>query len=116
MTYYLIKLVITAVLVVLISEIARRSTLMGGILASVPLISVMAMIWLYIDTRDTGRIIILSNNIFWLVLPSLALFLILPLLLKKEINFYYSMGIAITITVICYYIMIVFLGRIGIKL
>ena len=116
MTYYVIKLIITVILIVLISEVARRSTLIGGILASVPLISVMAMIWLYIDTKDTNRIIVLSSNIFWLVLPSLALFLILPMLLRREFNFYSSMGIAILITIICYYIMIILLGRFGIKL
>ena len=115
MTYYIIKLSVTVILIILISEIARRNTLIGGILASVPLISVIAMIWLYIDTRDTNKIIALSNNIFWLVIPSLALFISLPLLLRKELNFFASLGIAILVTIFCYYIMIILLGRFGIK-
>ena len=83
MGYYLTKIAVTTVLIVLISEIARRSSLIGAILASIPLISVIAMVWLYIDTKDVTRITALSQSIFWLVLPSLALFVSLPLLIKR---------------------------------
>lgn len=116
MAYYIVKIIITALLVVLIAEISKRSSLIASILASVPLVSVLAMIWLYVDTKDTARISALSSGIFWLVIPSLALFVTLPVLLKKEINFYISMGVSIAITVICYYLMITVLGRFGIKL
>lgn len=116
MAYYIVKIIITALLVVLIAEISKRSSLIASILASVPLVSVLAMVWLYIDTKDTDKISALSTGIFWLVIPSLALFVSLPVLLRKEINFYISMGTAIVITVICYYIMIVVLEKFGIKL
>ena len=75
MVYNVIKIVISAVLIVLISEIAKRSTLFGSVIASIPMVSVLAMIWLYIDTQNTQQIIVLSKGIFWLVLPSLVLFL-----------------------------------------
>ncbi len=84
MLYYLLKISITVILIVVISEIAKRSTLIGGILASIPLISVLAMVWLYIDTRDIQKISELSMSVFWLVIPSLTLFIVLPLLLKKN--------------------------------
>ena len=116
MAWYIIKVIITALLVVLIAEISKRSSLIASILASVPLVSVLAMMWLYVDTKDTNKISALSTGIFWLVIPSLALFVTLPVLLKKEINFYISMGASIAITVICYYLMIIVLGRFGIKL
>lgn len=116
MTYYIIKIAVTVVLVVLISEVAKRSSLIGAILASVPLVSVLGIMWLYIDTRDIGKITDLSTSIFWLVLPSLALFVTLPILLKREMNFYLSMGLSIAVTVLCYYAMIVVLGKFGIKL
>lgn len=116
MVYYIIKIIITAVLVVLIAEISKRSSLVASILASVPLVSVLAMVWLYIDTKDTDKISTLSTSIFWLVIPSLALFVTLPVLLRKELNFYISMGVSIVITVICYYLMITVLGKFGIKL
>ncbi len=89
---------------------------MGAILASVPLISVLAMFWLYFDTRDTARVRLLAENIFWLVLPSLALFVSLPLLLKRGVNFYLSMGISIGITISCYFLMIFILKHFGINL
>jgi hypothetical protein len=65
----------------------------GAILASVPLVSVLAMFWLYIDTRDVARVSSLSSSVLWLVLPSLALFLALPLLLKQGLELYVSMGV-----------------------
>lgn len=104
MAYYITKIVITTALIVLISEISRRSTLVGAILASVPVVSVLAMIWLYIDTKDTERVSQLSSSIFWLVIPSLGLFIALPLLLKIGLNFYSSLGIAIVVTAMLYWL------------
>lgn len=114
--YYLTKIILTTVLIVAISEIAKRSTLIGGILASIPLISVLAMIWLYLDTKDVEKIASLATSVFWMVIPSLALFVSLPLLLARGLNFYLSLGIAIVITVVCYYFMIALLARFGVVL
>ena len=116
MTYYLVKIFVTTVLIVMISEIAKRSTFIGAILASVPLVSVLAMIWLYIDTKDVTRISNLSISIFWLVIPSLTLFLALPLLLKQGLNFYLSIGISVVLTVGCYWIMVSALNHFGVEL
>ena len=116
MLYYLAKITITVLLVVAISEISKRSTLIGATLASVPLVSVLAMLWLYIDTRDVQKVAALSSSIFWLVIPSLALFLVLSAMLKKEFSFYISMGTALAVTTTCYFLMIGILGKWGIKL
>lgn len=106
MAYYILKIVITTLLVVTISEIAKRSSFMGSLLASIPLISVLAILWLYIETKDITKISTLSISIFWLVIPSLSLFLSLPLLLKQGVNFYLSFVISIGITVVCYFLLI----------
>lgn len=116
MTYYIFKIVITAILVVAISEISKRSSLLGALLASIPLVSVLAMIWLYIDTKDVDRVAGLASSIFWLVLPSLALFIALPLLLKQGFNFYLSVGASVLLTIGCYWLMITMLDRAGIEL
>lgn len=116
MSWYVVKIAVTTVLIVLISEIAKRSSLVGAILASVPLVSVLGMIWLYIDTRDPARVSALASSIFWLVLPSLALFIVLPVMLRHEINFYLSLSVAIAVTVLCYWLMVVVLTQFGIKL
>ena len=77
----------TAVLVVAISEVAKRSSLLGAVLASIPLTSLLAMVWLYADTGDARRSPSLATGIFWLVLPSLVLFVALPLLLRAGMAF-----------------------------
>lgn len=116
MAYYLIKIAMTTALIVAISEIAKRSSFAAALLASIPLISVLAMIWMYIDTRDPTRVSALATSIFWLVLPSLAFFVALPPLLNHGINFYLSIGISIAATVGCYGLMVFVLNHYGVKL
>ncbi len=116
MGYYLVKIAITTLLIVAISEIAKRSSFTGAILASIPLISVLAIFWLYIDTKDIDKINALATSVFWLVIPSLAFFLCLPILLNLGINFYISMAASICITVGCYFLMVVILDYFGIVL
>lgn len=116
MTYYLVKIAVTTILIVTISEIAKRSTFVGAILASVPLVSVLAMLWLYIDTKDAEKVSALSTSVFWLVLPSLVLFVALPMLLKQGLNFYLSISISIAITIMCYWFLVSALNQFGIKL
>lgn len=116
MIQYLIKVAISAILIVAVSEVSKKSSLIGGILASVPLLSVLAIIWLYLETKDVQKISSLSTSIFWLVIPSLSLFIILPLLLKMKIDFYLSLFISIVIMVWLYYFMIFILGKVGIQL
>ncbi len=116
MTYLAVKILITSVIVVLISEIAKESSFLGSILASVPIVSVLAMTWLYIETKDVLKVIDLSRGIFWLVIPSLTIFLVLLILLKYGIRFYASLFIAIGTTVVSYYLVILGLNQFGIKL
>ena len=66
-----------------VSELAKRSSFWGAALASLPLTSLLAFVWLYLDTGDIQKVSSLSQGIFWLVLPSLLLFVVLPLLLRS---------------------------------
>ena len=116
MSYYLVKITITVALVVIISEVAKRSTFVGGLLASNPLISVLALFWLYIESRDIDKVTSLATSIFWLVIPSLVLFISLPVLLKTGIGFYASLVASIVITIVAYYLMISILNQFGITL
>lgn len=99
---YAIKIVVTALLVVVTSEVSKRSTFVGALLASVPIVSVLAMIWLYNDTRDAAQVAALSKSVFWLVLPSLVLFLLLPALLARGFHFYLSLAASIGVTIVVY--------------
>lgn len=102
MAYILIKFILSAAIIVAVSEISRRLPLWGGVLASLPLVSILAMIWLYVDTHDPARVIALSWNIFWLVLPSLLLFICLPMLLKTGMGFTVSLMLAIVAMLLGY--------------
>jgi hypothetical protein len=115
MLYATLKVLLTSVFVVAVSETAKRSALFGAVIASIPLISVLAMIWLYIDTGDTEKVARLASGIFWLVLPSLVLFVSLPLLLRSGVDFYVSLTASIALTVAAYFAMIYTLRLAGIE-
>lgn len=116
MTHTIIKFALSAAVLVAVSEIAKRSSLLGGLLASLPLTSLLAFVWLWQDTRDTQKVAALSNSILWLVIPSLVLFIALPVLLKRGVNFYPALGTAVAAMLVSYGAMIFALGKFGIKL
>lgn len=105
MTQFLIKVLISALLVAAVSEVARRSSLLGALLASLPVTSLLAFIWLYRETGDTQKVAALSADIFWLVLPSLVLFLLLPALLRLGWNFWTSLGLSCAASAVAYGLM-----------
>lgn len=110
------KLAITAALVVIISEVARRYSFAGAVIASLPVVSVLAMTWLYLDEHDVDKVAKLATGTFWMVIPSLVLFIVLPLLLKRNVNFFVSLGLACTATAVSYLAMVFVLTKVGIKL
>lgn len=116
MTYYALKVLVSAVLIVAISEIAKRSSFVGGLIASLPLVSILAFVWLYFDTKSLEKISALSYSVFWLVLPSLSLFVALPWLLKRTENFYLSLGGAIVTMLAFYLAMVAVLKQLDVKL
>lgn len=114
MLYYLVKLSLSALIIVAVSELAKRQPAWGGLLASLPLVSLLAIIWLYVDTRDVRQVSELSVSIFWLVLPSLLFFLALPLLLRQGLGFTASLATAVLVTLAGYGLMLMGLKRLGI--
>ena len=116
MIYYVTKIIVTSVLVIAISELSKRNSFMGAILASLPLISILAILWLYTETQDVALVSNLSKNIFWFVLPSLAFFITFPLFLKFELNFYVSIGLSVGFTIGCYWLMIYALNAFGVRI
>jgi hypothetical protein len=116
MTQVILKVLITSILVVAISEAAKRSSLFGALVASLPLTSLLAMGWLYADTGDAQKVADLAYGIFWLVLPSLILFLLLPYLLNKGYAFVPSLAVSIFATAGGYLAMLALLKRAGIQI
>ena len=111
MVYLVLKFALSAALIVAVSEIARRNSSAAALLASLPLVSVLAFVWLYLDTHDTAKIAALSGSVFWLVIPSLLLFLTLPVLLRLGVNFWLSLLLSCTLTAVAYMGMTLLLKR-----
>ena len=116
MWQYAVKVLLTAVVVVAVAELGKRSSFWAAVLASLPLTSLLAFVWLYVDTGNTQAVATLSGSIFWLVLPSLPLFLILPALLRASVPFWIGLGLACAITIAAYFTMVFFLARLHVRL
>lgn len=115
MTFYLVKLLASAGLIVAISEISKRSGYIGGLVASLPLVSLLAIGWMWFETHDAAKIAGFSRSVFWFVLPSLLFFLLLPWLLPR-LGFYLSLAIACVATAAGYALLAAALARAGITL
>ena len=114
MTYLIFKTLISASIIVAISELAKRSTWLAAFVTSLPIVSIIAMVWIYIEGKDIQKVAELSWSILWLVIPSLLFFIVLPACLHKGINFYMSMLIAAVVTALGYSVFIWFLTRAGV--
>lgn len=114
MWQYTVKIAMSALLIVAISEIAKRNSFWAAALASLPVTSLLAFIWLYVETGDATRVAALSQGIFWLVLPSLALFLVLPLLLRAGWSFWPSLAAASAVTAAAYGVLVWLLPKVGV--
>jgi hypothetical protein len=116
MIYFLVKAGLSGLLAAAIAEIARRYPGWGGLVASLPLTSLMALLWLWRDTGDPTRIADLSISIIWFIAASLPLFIALPLLLRAGAGFWASMTIAVALTLGAYALMFWAGARFGLKL
>lgn len=110
----LAKAVISGVVVVAASEAAKRSSIWGAVLVSLPLTSILALTWLWIDTRDIEAVMALSWSILWIVAPSVVLFVALPLLLRAGAPFAVALPLACGIMVVAYAGYVIVLERFGI--
>ena len=100
--YLLLKAALSGIVVAAASELARRSSLLGAVLISLPLTSILAMIWLYRDTRATDEVAALSWSILWVVVPSVVFFVVLPLALRGGIGFWPALLLACATTALAY--------------
>ena len=114
--FALLKAAISGILIAIVSETAKRSPAFGALIASLPLVSVISMIWLWHETEDSKRIADHAEATFWYVLPSLPMFLVLPYLLRSGMTFYAALGLSCLLTIILYTCMIFVLRRFGIEL
>jgi hypothetical protein len=116
MAYFIIKALLSGLIIAAVSEIARRSPGFGALVASLPLVSILGMMWLWRDTHDPARLAAHAEATFWFVLPSLPMFLVIPALLRRGTPFWPTLlgGCALTVAL---YLAMTWIGpRIGLKL
>ena len=98
MLYLILKAVISGVLIALASEVARRQAGLGALIASLPLVSVLSMIWLWRDTHDPARLADHAAATLWYVAPSLPMFVLIPVLLRAGFGFWTALAAGCTLT------------------
>lgn len=116
MLYLVIKAAISGVIVALVSEIARRHPGWGGLVASLPLTSLLAMVWLWRDSGDSLKVAELAQSTLWFIIPSLPLFVVLPMLLRSGMAFWAAMAIVVAGTLALYALMFWAGPRLGLKI
>jgi hypothetical protein len=114
--YFLIKCVVSGILVGLISEAGRKNPSIGSIIASLPLTSILAFIWIYHDSGNTQSIVELSRGIALIVLPSLIFFIVTYYLLKQGWQFYPTLGIASLSLIVVYWVYVKMLAALDISI
>ena len=116
MWYLIIKAALSGVLIAIISEVAKRYPGFGGLIASLPLVSVLGMIWLWRDKPDVANMAAHVEATFWFVLPSLPMFLLIPVLLRHGLGFWAALAIGCGLTIALFGLMTWFGPRFGLRL
>jgi F0F1-type ATP synthase assembly protein I len=115
MLWLTVKYGITAFMIVLISELAKRSDRLGGLIAALPIMTLLTLIWLYVENQPSEKIANHAWYTFWYVIPTLPIFLFFPYLLPR-IGFWPTLGTSVIITLICFIVFAFILKRFGITL
>ena len=116
MVYFIIKCALSGIIVAVVSEVAKRSPAFGALIVSLPLVSLLGILWLWRDTGDADRIASHAESTFWYVLPSLPMFLVLPAMLRAGVGFWSSIGASCALTVVLYFIAAWSLAKFGVNL
>jgi len=115
MKYLIIKYLITAGVVVLVSEFAKRSDKLGGLVAALPLVMVLTLIWLFVEKQPDSKIANHAYYTFWYVIPTLPMFLLFPVVLPK-FGFWLALGTCILFTAAVFLLFAVLVKQFGVEL
>jgi hypothetical protein len=116
MLYFVIKCILSGIIIAVVSTVAKRSPALGALIVSLPLVSLLGIIWLWRDTGDAERIASHAESTFWYVLPSLPMFLVLPAMLRAGFGFWPSMAACCALTIALYSVTAWALTKFGINL
>ncbi len=116
MKFIILKYAVTAFIIVLVSEVAKRTDRIGALLASLPFVTIMVMVWLYIEGQGDEKISNHAFYTFWYVIPTLPMFLAMPVLLERGLHFWWALLICVGITIICFVLTGLIAERFGVDL
>ena len=116
MLYLAIKAALSGIIIAIVSQVAKRYPGFGALIASLPLVSVLGMMWLWHDKPDVSNMAAHVEATFWFVLPSLPMFLLMPWLLRSGLSFWPTLAIGCALTVLLYLGMVWLGSRIGLRL
>lgn len=114
--YLILKALLSGAVIASASEAARRNAALGALIVSLPLVSILGMVWLWRDTHDGERVAQLATGTFWYVLLSMPMFLLIPALLRRGVGFWAALGAGCLLTVVLYGLATVVAARLGLKL
>lgn len=112
---YVIKVILAAIIIVVVTEVSKATPFIGALIKSLPIISIVSLTWLYLDTRDVALVASLSRSTFWLVLPTLPMFLALPWLLSLGVNYFVTLAVTVAGTGVLYFASIALYKALGIQ-
>lgn len=115
MAWLVFKYLVTAGVVVAVSEFAKRSDRLGGLIAALPMVTVLALIWLYVEQQPQEKIANHAWYTFWYVVPTLPMFLVFPWLLPR-LGFWPTLGASVLLTIACFALFAMCVRRFGIEL
>lgn len=115
MLYVSLKYLITAAVVVLVSELAKRSDKLGSFIAALPLVTILSLIWLYIESQTTEKIANHAWYTFWYVIPTLPMFLFFPWVLPR-LGFWISLVLSLVVCAVCFVVFAIVVRRWGVEL
>lgn len=116
MLFLITKYAVTALVIVVVSEVAKRSDRIGSLIASLPLVTVMTMIWLHLEKQPEAKIANHAYYTFWYVLPTLPMFLLMPWMIRKGFGFWPALGAGCVLTILCFTVAALLLKRFGIEM
>ena len=116
MLYLALKAAISGLIIAIVSEVARRSPGWGALIVSLPLVSILGMLWLWRDTHDPVRMAAHAQATFWFVLPTLPMFLLIPAMLRQGFSFWLALAAGCAVTILLYLAMTLIGARFGLRL
>ncbi len=116
MIAFIVRALLSGMIVAAIALISKRNPVFGGLVASIPLVSTLGMIWLWRDTKDSALVADYVGSAFWYFLPSMPMFLLIPALLRHGVSFWIALGAGCVLTILLYLITISITARFGIQL